>query len=104
MTNIDQALTLFEAQGAMEDIVARKPANVWVLSWQGDVMDPQGLAYGLLDGSGNHSVVAKMFGDVRLDRYDAPRPLTDDPLTTDPLFATQKPLSQTPIPHGPTLK
>src|SRR5258707_3298523 len=98
MTNIDKALTLFEAQAAMEDILARKPANVWVLSWQGDVMDPQGLAYGLLDGTGKHSVVAKMFGDVRLDRFEAPHP-RPNLMSLTAHFG----LSIAPIPQGPTL-
>jgi hypothetical protein len=46
MTNVEEALTLPVAQQAMRDIDLRQPANVWVVSWQGDVMDPQELAYG----------------------------------------------------------
>src|SRR5258708_39852473 len=98
MTNIDQALTLWQAQAAMEDILARKPPNVWVLSWQGGVMDPQGLAYGLLDGTGDHSVVAKMFGDVRLDRFEAPHP-RPNLISLTAHFG----LTVTPIAQGPTL-
>jgi hypothetical protein len=72
MTDVETALTLPETQAAMADISARQPPSVWVVSWQGDVMDPQGLAYALLDGTGEHSVVARLFGDVRLDRYERP--------------------------------
>ncbi len=98
MTNVEQALTLPVAQAAMSDIAQRKPPNVWVIAWQGDIMDPQGLAYGLLDGAGDHTVVGKLFGDVRLDRYENPRPVMGDPL------ALAKPMNIAPIPNGPTLQ
>jgi hypothetical protein len=98
MTDVLKALTLPDAQAAMADIAARQPPNVWVVSWQGDVMDPQGLAYALLDGTGEHTVVARMFGDVRLDRYEKPRPVTGDPL------ALGQVMNVTPVPGGPTLK
>jgi hypothetical protein len=98
MTNVDVALTLPEAQAAMSDILARRPPNVWVVSWQGDVMDPQGLAYALLDGTGAHTLVARRFGDVRLDRYENPQPITGNPL----LLA--QPMAVTPVPGGPTLQ
>ena len=42
-------------------------ANVWVLSWQGEIMDPQALSYGLLDGN-TRAETALLFGDVRVDR------------------------------------
>jgi hypothetical protein len=98
MTNVEQALTLLEAQQAMKHVLDARPPNVWVVSWQGDTMDPQGLAYGLLDGAGRHTVVARMFGDVRLDRYEQPQPLTGDPLKL------ARPANITPIPTGPTLE
>jgi hypothetical protein len=97
MTNVEQALTLPAAQAVMKDIAARQPPNVWVLSWQGDVMDPQELAYGLLDGTGDHTLVARMFGDVRLDRYVHPQPFLGDPTTAGTVLNT------TPVPDGPTL-
>jgi hypothetical protein len=98
ITDVDTALTLPETQATMADIAAWQPPSVWVVSWQGDVMDPQGLAYALLDGAGEHTVVARMFGDVRLDRYERPRPVTGDPL------ALGQPMNVTPVPGGPTLK
>ncbi|HLY29027.1 MAG TPA: hypothetical protein VKQ72_21960, partial [Aggregatilineales bacterium] len=98
ITNIDTALTLKTAQNAMQDILTQRPPNVWVVSWQSDVMDPQNLALGLLDGTGAHSVTAQMFGDVRLDRYEQPAPLTGDPL------ALGRGENIQPIPNGPTLR
>ncbi len=98
MTDVDHALTLPETQAVMKAIAALHAPNVWVVSWQGDVMDPQGLAYALLDGTGKHSVTARMFGDVRLDRYENPTPITGDPLEAASTLAI------TPVPGGPSLQ
>ena len=98
MTNVDEALTLPLAQAAMQEIRARRPPNVWVVAWQGDTMDPQAMAYALLDGAGQHTLVGKMFGDVRLDRYKNPQPVSGDPV------ALAQPLITTPVPGGPTLQ
>ncbi len=98
MTNVDVALTLPEAQAAMSDILAQRPPNVWVVSWQGDIMDPQGLAYALLDGTGQHTLVSRMFGDVRLDRYENPQPITSDPLRL------AQAMNVVPVPGGPVLQ
>lgn len=70
ITDVTRMLTLGEAQGVMAQVAALRPPRVWVIAWQGDVMEPQNLAYGLLDGVGAHTLIGRMFGDVRLDRYD----------------------------------
>src|SRR5205823_2913546 len=98
MTDVDQFLTLPITRTAMIDIAQRHPPNVWVVSWQGDTMDPQALAYALLDGTGPHTLTARMFGDVRLDRYENPQPVTGDPL------ALAQPMAVAPVPGGPMLK
>jgi hypothetical protein len=98
MTNVDQALTLPDAQAALSDALARHPPNVWVIAWQGDVMDPQGMAYALLDGAGAHTLVARMFGDVRLDRYENPQPISGDPRQL------ARRMDVVPVPGGPTLQ
>lgn len=98
ITNVDYALTLPVAQDALKPIVTSQPSNVWVVSWQSDVMDPQNLVFGLLDGTGKHSLTAQMFGDVRLDRFERPQPLLGDPL------ALGQPENVTPVPNGPTLR
>src|SRR5258708_18250003 len=97
MTNVEQALTLPTTQAVMKDIAARHLPNVWVLSWQGDVMDPQALAYGLLDGTGDHTLIARMFGHVRLDRYEHPQAFLGDPTTV------RTGINRTPGAGGPTL-
>jgi mannosyltransferase len=98
MTNVENVLTLPEAQTAMTEIATRRPPSVWVIAWQGDIMDPQALSYGLLDGAGRHTLVARMFGDVRLDRYEAPQPTLTDPLML------ARPVNVTPVANGPTLQ
>jgi len=69
ITDVTRYLSLGETQGVMKEIAERKPPNVWVIAWQGDIMDPQGLTYALLDATSTHSISTRMFGDVRLDRY-----------------------------------
>ena len=98
MTDVQQALTLPVAQQAMREIASHQPPSVWVVSWQGDVMDPQALAYGLLDGTGNHSVVDLQFGDVRLDRFEYPQPIMGDPISAG------QTMTVTPVANGPTLQ
>lgn len=70
ITDVTQHLSLEQTRAAMADIVRRRPPNVWVVSWQGDVMDPQAITYALLDAVSAHTIAARMFGDVRLDRYE----------------------------------
>jgi hypothetical protein len=67
--------------------------DVWVLSWQGEIMDPQGLSYALLDEN-PRPLANRRFGDVRLDRYQAPTML----LTPD----LRQPVGM-PVPDGPLL-
>jgi hypothetical protein len=100
ITNVEQALTTPTAYTAVQQIAARRPPNVWVIAWQGDVLDPQGLALGLLDLNARHTLQAALFGDVTLDRYEglaesiAPAPRIATPIYTAPnngpiLYATR---------------
>ncbi|HRE46224.1 MAG TPA: hypothetical protein PLD47_00730 [Aggregatilineales bacterium] len=67
--DVTRLLDLGAAQSVIAEIARMRPPNVWVVAWQGDVMESQGLAYGLLDGIVPHTVINQPFGDVRLDRY-----------------------------------
>ncbi len=67
--DVTRYLDLGTLQAKMREVAARRPPNVWVISWQADIMDPQALTFALLDAAGKRSEVARMFGDVRLDRY-----------------------------------
>lgn len=67
--DVTRYLDLGTLQAKMRDLAARRPPNVWIISWQADIMDPQALTFALLDFAGQHVEVNRMFGDVRLDRY-----------------------------------
>ncbi|HVO42881.1 MAG TPA: glycosyltransferase family 39 protein [Aggregatilineales bacterium] len=95
LTNVDVALTLPDVQKAIPPLLATHPPDVWVIAWQGNVMDPQAMIYALLDGTGPH--MQQMFGDVQLDRYVNPRLVTDNPVEAG------TPEGITPIAGGPTL-
>lgn len=103
ITDVTRSLDLGELQGKMRDLAAMNPPNVWVLSWQGDIMDPQALSYALLDAAAERPIAGRMFGDVRLDQYtrlNAARLAqlaTEGPLTQAQWFNIQ------PAPGGPTL-
>jgi hypothetical protein len=96
LTDVTVALTLPDVQAAIPPLLAKAPPNVWVIAWQGDVMDPQAMLYALLDGTGDHS--QRMFGDVALDRYIRPHALGLDPVA----LGDQK--NVTPVQNGPTLR
>jgi MFS family permease len=67
--DVTRYLDLGTLQAKMREVAARRPPNVWIISWQADIMDPQALTFALLDAAGEHTEVRRMFGDVRLDRY-----------------------------------
>ncbi|MEP7290074.1 MAG: hypothetical protein ABI947_30365 [Chloroflexota bacterium] len=98
MTNVEQSLTYPIAQAAVQPLIARHPPSIWVVAWQGDVMDPQSLTYGVLDNLGKHTVIGKMFGDVRVDRYEDIAPISVEPPAAGQL------MNITPVVGGPTLQ
>ncbi len=67
--DVTRYLDLATLQAKMRELVARRPPNVWVISWQADIMDPQMLSFALLDAAATHSEINRMYGDVRLDRF-----------------------------------
>ncbi len=50
--------------------------GVWVLSWQGTVMDPEEVTAGLLETIGTRQAVQSTFGDVGLEYFKLDRPLS----------------------------
>ncbi|GAB4551436.1 MAG: hypothetical protein OHK0023_18370 [Anaerolineae bacterium] len=100
--DVTHYLDLGTLQGKMARIAEHRPPNVWVVAWQGEIMDPQSLTYALLDQSADHVLVGRMFGDVRVDRYTnidyekLARLAKEGPLTQAEWF------NLTPFPQGPT--
>lgn len=102
ITDVDRVLRYDEAvrnlqalQAYLDGVMDARGSrpDVWVLSWQGEIMDPQGLSYALLDAN-PRPLANQRFGDVRLDRYQAPATL----LTPD----LRQPIGM-PVPDGPLL-
>ena len=72
LTNVNRFLFFDEALDGLERLVTEHNASrVWVLSWQGDIMDPQNLVAGMLDFLGEEEPLSGAFGfgDVSLARY-----------------------------------
>ncbi|NDJ75606.1 MAG: hypothetical protein GYB65_05045 [Chloroflexi bacterium] len=72
LTDVDRFLFFDEATTSLPEFVDAKNARqVWVLSWQGDIMDPQHLIEGMLEYSGTNQLPpgAPGFGDVMVARY-----------------------------------
>jgi hypothetical protein len=78
-------------------ILAAQPDSIhgaWVVTWQGDVMEPENLIAGLLETVGTEQPIAAQFGDVRLQYFTLDRPLA---LIHAPQPSTQPAL---PLPGG----
>lgn len=72
LTDVNRFLFFGEAADHLEALVRTHHARrVWVLSWQGDIMDPQNLVAGMLEFLGEEEPLpaAFGFGDVSLARY-----------------------------------
>jgi hypothetical protein len=50
--------------------------GVWVLAWQGEVMDPEAVTPGLLETLATREIEQVMFGDVSVDYFRLKRPLS----------------------------
>ena len=72
LTDVTRTLFFDEAAMSIQQIIDRNKAQrVWVLSWQGDIMDPQNLVAGILDAVGDSQPLpgAYGFGDVTVSLY-----------------------------------
>ncbi len=99
LTDVNRFLFFDEAITALDALIGAHDARrVWVLAWQGDIMDPQNLVGGMLEYLGEPESLpgALGFGDVSLARYRLLRPPSDLRARVDAL----QPLIQAP-PDGP---
>jgi uncharacterized membrane protein len=72
LTDVDHPLFFDTAIDDLETLIKLHDAKrVWVLSWQGAIMDPQNLVAGMLDAIGEPQPLdgAFGFGDVAVSRY-----------------------------------
>src|SRR5258708_26215680 len=64
--------------------------GVWLLAWQGGVMDPENVTLGLLEMIGTRQLVNAAYGDVMLDYIALNQPLSaiQPPNSAAPLATT----------------
>lgn len=115
LTDVKQFLFFNEAFADLESLVRRYEARrVWVIEWQGQIMDPQNLVHGLLEVIGESLPLDGSFGfgDVRVSLYrlrDNPQTLRQRVVAFSPIQATPAGgpvyyggyvLNQGSVPHG----
>lgn len=99
LTNVTRFLFFDEAIHNLETLTRSNNARrVWVISWQGHIMDPQNLVEGILDAIGERQPLEGSFGfgDVSVTLYR----LRDHPLSLYQRITSLQPVAQTP-PNGP---
>lgn len=97
LTDVERTLFFDEAVIDMQALVARENARrVWVVAWQGHIMDPQDLIAGILEVVGDPQPIGRPFGDVYVSLYV----LHDQPRVLAGRVAAMAPVVQTP-PDGP---
>ncbi len=97
ITDVNRFLFIDEALHHMDEMFrAHDAQRVWVLTWQGQIMDPQNLINGILELIGDPQPLedAYGFGDVSLLLYE----LHDMPATLRSRIESMTPIVETP--HG----
>ncbi len=108
---ITDATHVLHLEGARPPLTAQPDSirGVWVVAWQGDVLDPENLTAALLERIGARQDVPGQFGDVRVDYYRLTRPLSalrdlvklpDKPLATLPGALSLAGVELVPDPSG----
>jgi hypothetical protein len=115
LTDVNRFLFVDEALDGLETLVDQNHARrVWVVAWQGHIMDPQNLAEGLLEAIGDPQPLpgAFGFGDVPVslyalrdpphalrERIDSLQPVVQTP-PDGPIYLGGYVLNRSPVPHG----
>ena len=113
LTDVDRTLFFAEAVDGIADLLNRENARrVWVIAWQGHIMDPQDLIAGILEYAGEPQPIDRPFGDVFVSLYvlhDHPRSLKERVQALEPVVQTPPDgpvyyggyvLDEGPVPHG----
>jgi hypothetical protein len=97
LTDVERTLFFDEAAADLQALVTREDARrVWVVAWQGHIMDPQDLVAGILEMIGDPQPIGRPFGDVFVSMYT----LRAEPRALAEHVAEMRPIVQTP-PDGP---
>ena len=97
LTDVNRFLFFHEALDGIAALVeAHDARRVWVVAWQGHIMDPQDLVAGVLEYVGEAQPVERAFGDVFVSLYA----LHDRPQALYERVTALEPVAQAP-PDGP---
>lgn len=78
LTDVDHQVRFHEAVNLLQSALTPDTQHIWVLSWQGDTMDPMGLAFALPEYYSDGERTVWLRGDnneVTLISYDLNKPL-----------------------------
>jgi hypothetical protein len=77
--DLTDATHILHADEAVSVLAAQSDSiqGVWVLAWQGDVMDPEAITLGLLETLATRERTQVMFDDVSVDYFRLKRPLSN---------------------------
>ncbi len=99
LTDVNRFLFFDDAAHDLDALIQRTHARrVWVIAWQGAIMDPQNLVEGILDATGERQPLEDSygFGDVAVALYH----VRERPLSLYQQVSALPPVAQTP-PDGP---
>lgn len=68
--NVNHNLNFFEAQNLLKEELPPDTENIWIVSWDGEIMDPQELTFGIAEYIGGLPEETIYFGDVYVSRYE----------------------------------
>jgi hypothetical protein len=91
ITDTSHILHAGEAMSVLTSDKLSASRGVWLLAWQGDVMDPENITSALLETVGTRQAIREPFGDVSLDYFALAHPLSSiqaPQLNADPLVTT----------------
>jgi hypothetical protein len=98
LLDVNRFLFYDEAFTQVTELIDRADARrVWIVAWQGHIMDPQDLADGILEYIGDPQPIERPFGDVIVSLYA----LHDQPLALAEKVGSLEPVLTVPA-GGPT--
>ncbi|MBZ0306065.1 MAG: glycosyltransferase family 39 protein, partial [Anaerolineae bacterium] len=75
--NVNHQLNFIEAQHLLKTHLPPETRNLWIVSWDGEIMDPQELTFGMAEYIGGLPQETIYFGDVYVARYAYQRDTAD---------------------------
>lgn len=98
LTDVYHKLNFVEAIQTIEHFPVSQAPHIWILSWQGDIMEPQMMSYALAEYAGGVPIETHIWGDVYMARYQVKRDMM-----TLPQHIVELPGLLQVQPYGPSL-